>query len=113
VQQYQTVAQWAAFAKLGDINGDGYIDNKDLVLLQAAYGSRPGDSNWNPRADLNGDGVVDLADLVILSHNMGLNIWSYYGIPKPFPKWVLYAIAGGAAVAATAGITYYALKRVH
>ena len=55
-----------AFAKLGDINGDGKVDIKDLVLLAKAYGSRPGDPNWNPLCDLHHDGVVDLVDLVTL-----------------------------------------------
>ena len=54
------------FAKLGDINGDGKVDLKDLVLLAKAYGSTPGKPNWNPLCDLNHDGVIDLVDLVTL-----------------------------------------------
>lgn len=80
---FQTTTQWAAFAKLGDINGDGYIDDKDYALLEAAYGSVPGATNWNPAADLNGDGKVDLADLVTFGLHKGENIWSYYGISPP------------------------------
>jgi len=55
-----------AFAKFGDINGDGRVDLKDLVLLVKAYRSTPDKSNWNPLCDLNHDGRVDLADLVTL-----------------------------------------------
>ena len=55
----------------GDINGDGKVSLQDLVLLANAYGSKPGDPNWNPNADLNGDGVVNLADLVILALHYG------------------------------------------
>jgi hypothetical protein len=55
----------------GDINNDGVVNLNDLVLLARAYGSKPGDSNWNPPADLNGDGKVSLADLVILARSYG------------------------------------------
>jgi len=56
-----------AFAKLGDIDGDGKVDLKDLTLLAKAYGSTPGKPNWNPLCDLNHDGVVDLTDLVTVA----------------------------------------------
>jgi PKD repeat protein len=56
---------------LGDVNGDGTVDWVDLGLLGLAYGSRPGDSNWNPYADINGDGTVDWIDLGILGLNYG------------------------------------------
>jgi hypothetical protein len=66
-----------AFAIIGDINGDGKVDNKDLVLLAKAYGSKPGDANWDPRCDLNSNGVVDLPDLITLAY--------HYGEPRPSP----------------------------
>lgn len=56
---------------LGDINGDGKVDLADLVLLANAYGSKPGDTKWNPNVDINGNGVVDLADLVIMAMHYG------------------------------------------
>jgi hypothetical protein len=55
-----------AFAKVGDINGDGKVDLQDLVLLAKAYGSTPDKPNWNPLCDLNNNGRVDLTDLVTL-----------------------------------------------
>jgi hypothetical protein len=55
----------------GDINGDGTVDWVDLGLLGLAYGSRLGDSNWNPNADINGDGTVDWQDLGLLGLNYG------------------------------------------
>lgn len=51
---------------LGDIDDDGDVDMDDLALLQAAFGSRPGDTNWNANADLDNDGVVGISDLMIL-----------------------------------------------
>ena len=55
----------------GDIDGDFKVNLADLVLLANAYGSKPGDTNWNPNADVNGNGVVDLADLVLLANHYG------------------------------------------
>lgn len=60
------------FRKMGDVNRDGIIDDKDLALLQAAYGSTPGTPDWNPNCDLNGDGKVDLYDGTIATSNYGL-----------------------------------------
>lgn len=55
----------------GDITGKGIVGLSDLVILSKAYGSEPGDSNWNPSADLNGNNIVGLTDLVILANNYG------------------------------------------
>lgn len=55
----------------GDIDGDGCVDQQDLALLLSAYGSVPGDSNWNPDADVSGDGEVGHADLAILLAHYG------------------------------------------
>jgi len=55
----------------GDIDGSGAVDSVDLGKLGSAYGSRPGDSNWNSAADLNGSGAVNSADLGILGANYG------------------------------------------
>lgn len=64
-----------AFAQVGDINGDGKVDLKDLALVAHAYASTPGKPNWDPRCDLNNNGVVDLQDLVTVA--------LHFGEPKP------------------------------
>jgi plastocyanin len=60
-----------ASLKNGDVNGDNFITNGDLLQLRNAFGSTPTDTNWNPNADLNGDGFVSNADLLILRNNFG------------------------------------------
>jgi len=57
---------------LGDLNGDFKVGLPDLVALANAYGSKPGDPNWNPNADIAGNGIVGLSDLVILAQHYGL-----------------------------------------
>ncbi len=58
---------------LGDIDGDGDVDLADLQALLAAYGSCPGDANYNSSADLADDGeaCINLADLQVLLSNYG------------------------------------------
>jgi len=54
---------------IGDVTNDNRVDLNDLVAWDAAYGSRPGDLNWNPQADINGDGVVDGLDGELIIQN--------------------------------------------
>jgi hypothetical protein len=63
-----------AWHKMGDVDWDGVIDQVDIDMLTAAYGSQAGDSNWNPDCDLNGDGKVDLKDMGIASKNIGKTV---------------------------------------
>jgi probable HAF family extracellular repeat protein len=55
----------------GDIDGDNEVTLFDFGELVAAFGSMPGDSNWNPDADLDGDAEVTLFDFGILVQNFG------------------------------------------
>jgi uncharacterized protein (DUF2141 family) len=73
----ETQKLMAEFRKLGDVNGDGKIDMKDIGIIVKTLGSTPGTANWNPNADLNGDGIVDSTDLAIAEANYGLT----------FQKW--------------------------
>jgi hypothetical protein len=55
----------------GDIDGDNEVTLFDFGRLVAAFGSVPGDGNWNPDADLDGDNEVTLFDFGILVRNFG------------------------------------------
>jgi hypothetical protein len=48
---------------LGDRNGDGVVDCKDLAIIRASFGKKTGQSGFDPRADVNGDGIVNILDL--------------------------------------------------
>jgi len=60
-----------------DINGDGEIDMRDVAIVARAFGSQPGDENWDPRADITGsehlvpDGEVDMRDVALVSRHYG------------------------------------------
>jgi len=75
-----TPKQWQTFWSMGDVNRDGYIDDLDRAILEAAYGSVPGDPNWDPRCDLNMDGIIDWGDIKIMILNYGKDIWTYFGL---------------------------------
>ena len=52
--------------KLGDINGDGKIDVKDLVTLRRYMAAYEVDSFDKLAADINGDGKINTTDLVLI-----------------------------------------------
>jgi len=59
---------------LGDINGDGKVDMRDIFIVARAFGSEPGHPRWDPRADINGDGRVDMRDVYIVAKNFGKTV---------------------------------------
>ncbi|GIV21776.1 MAG: hypothetical protein KatS3mg023_3527 [Armatimonadota bacterium] len=55
----------------GDVDGDNEVTLFDFGALVAAFGSMPGDANWNPEADLDGDEEVTLFDFGVLVSSFG------------------------------------------
>ena len=62
---------WVKIKIIGDLNGDGKVDIKDIAIVAAAFGSFPGHARWDPAADLNGDGKVDIKDIALVASNFG------------------------------------------
>jgi hypothetical protein len=58
-------------AMVGDVNGDGYINIKDIVLVSAIFGTKKGDPQYQPNSDVNGDGYINIKDIVLVSANFG------------------------------------------
>jgi hypothetical protein len=58
-------------AILGDINGDGKVDVKDVSVVALHLGSYLGHERWDERADVNGDGKVNIFDIAIVCRNFG------------------------------------------
>lgn len=66
------ISMYTTYAEiLGDVNGDGKVDIRDIALAALAYGSFTGYPNYNPKADLNQDGTIDIRDLAIIAKNFG------------------------------------------
>jgi hypothetical protein len=63
-----------ALALKGDVDRDCDVDIFDLASVGLAYGSQPGDFNWNENADLyppGGDGQINIFDLATVGLNYG------------------------------------------
>ncbi len=58
-------------AILGDVNGDGKVDMKDVGIVAKAFGATPSNPRWDPTADLDGDGKIDMKDIAIVAANFG------------------------------------------
>jgi hypothetical protein len=65
---------------LGDVNGDGKVDGRDITIIASAFGTvgpnflypgSPPSPNWNIACDLNADNKVDGRDLTIAASNFG------------------------------------------
>ena len=54
----------------GDLNDDGKVDCADVAIVRAAFGKRPGQPGWDPRADINGDSVISIQDLAAVSQKL-------------------------------------------
>jgi len=57
----------------GDVNGNRVVESTDLIFgFAPAYGSKPGDPNWNCQADFNDSDSVESTDLIFgLAPNYG------------------------------------------
>jgi hypothetical protein len=54
-----------------DLDGDRTVGPADLAQVEAALGSVPGDTTWNPGADLDHDGAVTSADRDVVGWQEG------------------------------------------
>lgn len=54
-----------------DVNQDHMVDMMDLYLVALAYGSQPGDENWDPRCDVVKDDFIDMMDLYLVAIHYG------------------------------------------
>ncbi|MCE7984074.1 MAG: hypothetical protein DYG89_23110 [Caldilinea sp. CFX5] len=75
----------APSAQIGDLDGDGDVDDADAAILQAAFGSK-GCPGWIA-SDLNQDGLIDIMDHAILVAHFGesLNPPTPTATPTPTP----------------------------
>lgn len=55
----------------GDVNLNGKVDLKDIVLVIGKFGTVEGDPHWQPIYDLNSDKKINLKDIIIAIANFG------------------------------------------
>lgn len=93
----------AQYQLMGDINGDGKIDNSDVALFLQVYQTRSYPDWWDGygTCDLNGDGKVDSSDLVILLQNLRANpdIYGWLGWGgQGAVEWAIVGVGSAGAV---------------
>lgn len=54
-----------------DINYDGAVNILDAIKLAAAFGTSPGDTNWNIEVDVKVNGVINILDAIALAGKFG------------------------------------------
>lgn len=59
---------------VGDLNNDGKVDIIDAEAVVETYGSKVGDTYWNPYADLTSNGQIDIYDVVLMALRFGMYI---------------------------------------
>lgn len=65
---------WYPFLIPGDVNGNGEVDVFDVIATVNAFGTSPGDPNWDPWCDQDGSGAVDVFDIITVVNNFGRSI---------------------------------------
>ena len=56
---------------MGDVNGDGRVDMKDIALIARSFGCTSTSPRWNSACDLCGDGVINMKDIALAARNFG------------------------------------------
>lgn len=55
----------------GDVDENGIVNILDLFIVARCFGSKPGDSRWNPIADSDGNNSIDIVDITFVARNFG------------------------------------------
>jgi len=79
--------QWHNVNPMGDCDGDGDVDDDDLIIIDNAMFSIPGDPNWDMRADITVDNFVDFIDWDMAIHNYG-QVGLFYEHTEEFPDFL-------------------------
>jgi parallel beta-helix repeat protein len=58
-----------------DLNADGVVNILDITIVAKAFGSRPGDENWNETVDMDKNGVINIIDISMVARDYGRLFW--------------------------------------
>jgi hypothetical protein len=62
---------WIKVTILGDVTGDGNVDILDIFVLAKAFGSKIGESRYDPNADLDNNGEINILDIFRVAKEFG------------------------------------------
>jgi phosphatidylethanolamine-binding protein (PEBP) family uncharacterized protein len=67
----KTLTVNSAGTLVGDVNGDGRVDMRDMGYVARRFMCVPGDPLWDPTADFNSDGKIDMVDIGTVARHFG------------------------------------------
>jgi len=78
-----------------DVNNDGHVDMRDIVLVAKAYGSKIGDAAYNPRVDFNQDGIINDDDYNLIKPYFGypLSLIDLFNLSLPTSQMFIFGLA--------------------
>jgi hypothetical protein len=76
---WNTTAATIIVTFVTDLNRNGQVNILDIFIITKAYGSKPGDENWNTIADLNKDNIINILDVFAVAWDFGKTV------PPPLP----------------------------
>ncbi|MEM9354367.1 MAG: family 10 glycosylhydrolase [Planctomycetota bacterium] len=74
-----------------DFDGDGDVDENDLITWQTNAGSFEGGGAYLTHGDGDRDGDVDLADLLLLQRSYSGALPATISVPEPSAAWLAFA----------------------
>jgi peptide/nickel transport system substrate-binding protein len=57
-----------------DLNKDGTVNIVDISIVAVAFGTKPGDENWNETADMDGNKEINIVDVSIVAMDYGKTV---------------------------------------
>jgi hypothetical protein len=69
--QWRTMTRTIMIYYVTDLNKDGSVNILDIFIVAQAFGSKPGDTNWNVVADLNKDETINILDIFAVAWEFG------------------------------------------
>jgi PKD repeat protein len=57
-----------------DLNHDGIVNILDITIVAKAYGSTPGDPNWDANADSDNNSVINILDISMVARDYGKTV---------------------------------------
>jgi hypothetical protein len=72
VDRYPLTAPWTEIlGPVGDVNGDGKVDMKDVDYVSCRFMCVPGDPLYRANADFNSDGKMNMVDIGTVARHFG------------------------------------------
>jgi hypothetical protein len=87
---------WSGVNPLGDVDGNGIVDQLDVEIVAMALNGKPGDANWTMSADIwpetvtgpyTADNVIDHNDLDLVIQNLGKTGLFYEHTTELYPNF--------------------------